>query len=97
MTYEAKFIKLRVVLDEKGKTSDVVYPLTFIKNISNVEVQSEIIAGLTPVIGKCAITLFDGGQFMVDHTLEEMCQVLQATDAPKIIAALQEKSEAALQ
>ena len=95
---EGKFIKLRVIVSEDGKkTADSIWPLSFIKNISKVEVQSEIIQSLTPVIGKCAVTFFDGNQAMLDHSLEEMCEILQAVDAPKLGAAIAEAKSSLIQ
>lgn len=89
-----KFIKLMNLINEKGDTAPVIVPISFIKNVSRVERSSEIIAMPTPEIGKCAISLLDGGMLVVDHSFEEMAEVLNALDAPKMIALMAEKNAA---
>jgi len=72
------FLIVSAFQDEKGTVADVCIPISFIKNVSHMAEKSEIIASITPVIGKCAVSLIDSTTLFLDHTFEEVCNAIGA-------------------
>ena len=85
MNSDPKFLILTVHVgrneSEMNKVSDVVVRRDFIKQVSLIE-QSDPdskVLSLTPVVGKCGITLIDGNSLICAHTFEEVCAFLEAS------------------
>jgi hypothetical protein len=71
-------------VNDPTKTAEIIVRMDFIKSVSRVEKDSEIIHRITPIIGSCGIELLDGRTLMVKHTFEEISAILGAYRVSKV-------------